>query len=338
MAHRPQGPERPKPIWHLQFREYSVESMHIGMIGLGRMGSGLTRRLLAAGHCVDVFDRDEKAGTALAALGATRRANIAALVAELPVPKRIWVMLPAGEPTQATICELAGLLPADSTVIDGGNSDFRGTIALATELQASRVDLVDIGVSGGVWGAQNGFCLMIGGAPRAVHPLQPIFHALSGSADAVAMPSWGETAACGYHHCGGAGAGHFVKMVHNAIEYGMMQAIAEGFDMLSTAAFTFGDLSLPEIAETWRHGSVVRSWLIDLAAQALAGDPKLEDYAQSVSDSGEGRWAVETSIALALPTPVITAALFARFRSRQDGPLGERLLQALRHQFGGHTQ
>jgi 6-phosphogluconate dehydrogenase len=311
---------------------------HIGMVGLGRMGGGLVRRLRAYGLEVDVYDANPDVVSALGALGATPRTSLSELIDNLPTPKAVWVMVPAGDATTQTIAALTNLLPLGSTIIDGGNCDFRETMMRAQALGEKGIDLLDAGVSGGIWGADNGFCLMIGGVLPVVARLQPIFHALSPGAAQPMPMDWSQTPPLGYHHCGGSGAGHYVKMIHNAVEYGMMQAFAEGFDMLDAADAYGHELSLPGIAEVWRHGSVVRSWLLDLTARSFADDPALSAYPQAVSDSGEGRWAVETAVSMGLPAPTITAALFARFRSRQQAMLSERLLQAMRHQFGGHTR
>jgi len=286
----------------------------IGLIGLGRMGAGIAERLRRAGHEVVGYDQNP-------AISQVR--SIEELVRGLPSPHVVWVMVPAGGATQATVEELASVMTVGDVIIDGGNSYYKDTIRLATQLKPRGINFVDVGTSGGVWGLKEGFSLMAGGERAAYTQIEPLLKSLAPSPDA------------GYGYMGPSGAGHFVKMVHNGIEYGLMQAYAEGFELL-VAKKEFA-LDLHQVAEVWRNGSVVRSWLLDLAAQALQEDPGLEKLQSYVDDSGEGRWTVQESVDLAVPAPVISAALQARFRSRQDQPFGGRLLAALRNQFGGHA-
>jgi len=296
--------------------------MEIGMIGLGRMGSNMTRRLLDGGHGVVVYDPIKEAIEALVAQGATGSVSITDLVGRLAPPRAIWLMVPSGEPTESTIDTAAVELSQGDVVIDGGNSNYKDSVRRASTLLEKGIKFLDAGTSGGIWGLKEGYCLMVGGDIEAFHRMEPIFRTLA--------PSLQD----GYGHVGPSGAGHFVKMVHNGIEYGLMQAYAEGFELMQ-AKREF-DLDLPQIAEIWRYGSVVRSWLLDLAAAALKEDPKLESIQPYVEDSGEGRWTVQESIDLAVPAPVMALSLQARFRSRQEQPYGAKLLAALRQQFGGH--
>jgi 6-phosphogluconate dehydrogenase len=302
--------------------------MQIGMVGLGRMGANMTTRLLRGGHQVVAFDRDPAAVAKSAAGGAAAAASLDAMVAQLAAPRAVWVMVPAGAPTDATVEALAALLAPGDVIVDGGNSNYQDTVHRARACAARGLHLVDAGTSGGIWGLEEGYALMIGGADEAVARLRPVFETLAPAADR------------GWAHVGPPGAGHFVKMVHNGIEYGMMQAYAEGFAILRHKP-GFGDtahrLDLSQIAEVWRHGSVVRSWLLDLTARALAENPAMDGIAPFVSDSGEGRWAVAEAIALDVPAPVITHSLIARLRSRDAEGYGDRLLAAMRHQFGGHA-
>ena len=297
--------------------------MKLGMIGLGKMGAGMSRRLLRGGHTVVGYDREANVRAALAEDGLDAAASLEDLVARLGAPRVVWLMLPAGAITDATLEDLQPHLTAGDIVIDGGNSNYRDTIRRADALGAADVYLVDVGTSGGVWGLAEGYSLMIGGAPEAVERLRPLFETLAPAPDR----GWG--------HVGPAGAGHFVKMIHNGIEYGMMQAFAEGFAIME-AKDDF-DLDLQQIAKVWRHGSVVRSWLLDLTARALDADPALDGLAAFVPDSGEGRWTVQEAIDLDVPAPVITLALLQRLESRQDDAFAYRLLAALRQQFGGHA-
>jgi 6-phosphogluconate dehydrogenase len=320
--------------------------MQLGMIGLGRMGANMARRLMRAGHACVVFDRDPAAVATLAADGAVATDSIAALAGALAAPRHVWIMVPAGAPTESVIAELAATLAPGDTIVDGGNTYFKDDIRRARELAARGLHYVDAGTSGGVHGLERGYCLMIGGEPAVVERLDPIFAALAPGRGALAptpgrMPG---TAEDGYLHCGPAGAGHFVKMIHNGIEYGIMQALAEGFELMrgaqnpTVAPEHRFDLPLSDIAELWRRGSVLSSWLVDLAARALAADPTLAQFSGAVGDSGEGRWTVMTAVEEAVPADVITAALYTRFRSRQDASFAEKLLSALRRQFGGHTE
>jgi len=318
--------------------------MRLGMVGLGRMGANLVRRLQRAGIGAVVWDRDPAVVAALAAEGAEPAQDLADLVARLDAPRAVWVMLPAGAATEGALSMLADLLAPGDVAIDGGNGRWTDAVRHAAMLEGRGIDFLDIGTSGGVWGLARGYCLMIGGPAGPVARLDPIFAALA-PGEAAAEPTPGRTSAdlrpaSGYVHCGGPGAGHYAKMVHNAIEYGMMQAMAEGLELLRAGGGGAAPLTLDvaEITEAWRRGSVVASWLLDLTAQALAADPNLSGYTGRVGDSGEGRWAVETAINAAVPAPVLSAALFARFRSRQDAPFADRALSAMRHAFGGHLE
>ena len=297
--------------------------MRIGMVGLGRMGANMTTRLIRGGHQVVAYDRDAAAVNTAAGGGAEGAASLEALVAALEPPRAVWVMVPAGAPTEGTLVELAGLLGRGDVVIDGGNSNYQDTQRRAGLLAERGVHLVDAGTSGGVWGLAEGYSLMVGGDDDAVARLRPIFETLAPAADR----GWG--------HVGPSGAGHFTKMVHNGIEYGMMQAFAEGFAIMRHKEEL--QLDLAQVAEIWRHGSVVRSWLLDLTARALTENPTMDGIAPYVSDSGEGRWTVAEAIALDVPAPVITLSLLQRLRSRDEESYGDRLLAALRHQFGGHA-
>ena len=323
--------------------------MQIGIIGLGRMGGNIARRLMRFGHSCVVFDVSAPARAALAAEGALPAASLAEMVTMLGAgPRAIWVMLPAGKITGATIEALSGLMGRGDIIIDGGNSFYKDDIHRAKALAAHGIDFVDCGTSGGVWGLERGYCMMIGGPKAAVEHLDPIFAALAPGAGTIARTPGRDKAdpraEKGYIHAGPTGAGHFVKMIHNGIEYGLMQAYAEGFDILRNKASTDlpederFTLNLPDIAEVWRRGSVVSSWLLDLGAAALAGDPKLENYSGYVQDSGEGRWTVEAAIEEAVPADVLTTALYARFRSRQEHTFAEKMLSAMRFGFGGHVE
>jgi 6-phosphogluconate dehydrogenase len=288
--------------------------MKIGLVGLGRMGAGLAERLRRDDHEVVGYDQNP----AISQVG-----SIEELVRGLPSPHVVWVMVPAGGATQATVEELASVMTVGDIVIDGGNSYYKDSMRLAAQLKQKGINFVDVGTSGGIWGLAEGFSLMAGGERAAYNQIEPLLKSLAPSADA------------GYGYMGPSGAGHFVKMVHNGIEYGLMEAYAEGFELL--AAKKDFALDLHQVAEVWRSGSVVRSWLLDLGARALQEDPGLEKLESYVDDSGEGRWTVQESVELAVPAPVISAALQARFRSRQERPFGGRLLAALRNQFGGHA-
>ena len=320
--------------------------MQLGIVGLGRMGANIARRLMEAGHECVVWDRDPKAGEALA--GAMVAKDLADVVAKLKAPRAVWVMLPAGAATDDTVIELGKLLEKGDTVLDGGNSFYRDDIRRAAALSAEGVSYVDVGTSGGVWGLERGYCMMIGGEKAVVDRLDPIFATLApglGDSPRTKRAAGADPRAeHGYIHAGPVGAGHFVKMIHNGIEYGLMQAYAEGFDILKGKATVEGppaehyELNLTDISEVWRRGSVISSWLLDLSAQALADNPALDEFSGVVADSGEGRWTVDAAVEEAVPADVLTAALFARFRSRQDHTFGERLLSAMRHGFGGHNE
>jgi 6-phosphogluconate dehydrogenase len=322
--------------------------MQIGVMGLGRMGANITRRLMRRGHGCVVYDRDPAPGRALAGEGAAAAASLAELAKALRAPRVVWVMLPAGAATEGAIGELAGVLAAGDTIIDGGNSFWKDDIRRARELKAKGLHYLDVGTSGGVWGLERGYCLMIGGDKAVVERLDAVFAALApGKGDIPSTPGRKGRdlrPEQGYLHAGGSGAGHFVKMIHNGIEYGMMQAIAEGLDILKNA----GSERLPEelrlaidiadVAEVWRRGSVITSWLLDLTAAALAEDAALSGYSGHVEDSGEGRWTVQAAVEEAVPAEVLTAALYARFRSRQDHTFAEKVLSAMRRGFGGHME
>jgi 6-phosphogluconate dehydrogenase len=297
--------------------------MQIGMVGLGKMGANMTTRLLGGGHEVVVFDRSADAVRAAVSRGAVGVESLEELAATLRPPRVAWVMVPAGEPTEAIVKVFARVLARGDTVVDGGNSNYKESMRRAAMLKESGLYFVDVGTSGGIWGLKEGYSLMIGGDANAVGRLRPIFETLAPATDR------------GWAHVGPSGAGHFVKMVHNGIEYGMMQAYAEGFSILKHKD-EFA-LDLPQIAQLWRHGSVVRSWLLDLTANALAEDADLRAIAPYVTDSGEGRWTVAEAIDLDVPAPVITLALIQRLRSRDAESYADRLLSALRNQFGGHA-
>jgi len=303
------------------FREET--EMELGMIGLGRMGAAMTKRLLAAGHTVVAYDQDRAAVERTVADGAVGAVSLDALVSRLNVPRTVWVMVPAGDAVNDTIERLTRLLKADDTLIDGGNSNYRDTLQRAFSVQKSGVHFVDVGTSGGIWGLTEGYCLMIGGDAAVVKRIQPLFESLAPAQDR------------GWAHVGPVGAGHFTKMVHNGIEYGLMQSYSEGFALLEKNKDFH--LDLPKIAEIWRHGSVVRSWLLDLTAQALAENPTLEGIGPSVADSGEGRWMVAEAIAADVPCPVITLSLLERIRSRVQDSFGNRILSVMRNKFGGHA-
>jgi 6-phosphogluconate dehydrogenase len=322
--------------------------MQLGMIGLGRMGANIVRRLMHAGHDCVVYDKSVEAVSALGREGAKGAADLAALVKQLDKPRAVWVMLPAGAITEDTIAALLDLLEAGDVVIDGGNTFYKDDIRRAAELAKKGIRYLDVGTSGGVWGLERGYCLMIGGDKEAAERLDPIFAALApGRGDISATPgrpAKGDRAQEGYIHCGPSGSGHFVKMIHNGIEYGLMQAYAEGLEILKRANVDAlpqaqrYDLDIPAIAEVWRRGSVIQSWLLDLTSAALAGDPELGSYSGFVEDSGEGRWTVIAAIEEAVPADVLSAALFARFRSREPESFASKLLSAMRHGFGGHVE
>jgi 6-phosphogluconate dehydrogenase len=322
--------------------------MQIGVIGLGKMGGNMVRRLARQGHQCVVFDQNAAAIKALVGERVTGGADLAQLVTRLEKPRAVWVMLPAGEVTDSTVTQLGALLERGDIVIDGGNSFYKDDIRRAKLLAPRGIHYVDCGTSGGVWGVDRGYCMMIGGPTDAVDYLDPIFAALApGLGEIPRTPgreSSGSRAERGYVHAGPSGAGHFVKMVHNGIEYGMMQAYAEGFDILRNKdskdlpEHERFSLNVADIAEVWRRGSVISSWLLDLGAAALAKDPQLKGFSGFVQDSGEGRWTIEAAIEEAVPADVLAAALFARFRSRQDHTFGEKMLSAMRFGFGGHIE
>jgi 6-phosphogluconate dehydrogenase len=322
--------------------------MQIGMIGLGRMGGNIVRRLLRHEHSAVVYDRTDAVVLALAGEGAVPATSLADLVRKLEPPRTVWIMLPAGNPTEEAVLELADRMDPGDTIIDGGNSFYKDDIRRAGMLDARGIHYLDVGTSGGVWGLERGYCMMIGGQAEVVDRLDPIFSALAPGIGAIPRTrrpeGWDSRAEQGYIHAGSNGAGHFVKMIHNGIEYGMMQAFAEGFDIMHHAdspALPHEqrlDLNLADIAEVWRRGSVVSSWLLDLTAMALAEDPELENFSGYVDDSGEGRWTINAAIEEAVPATVLTAALYARFRSRQEQSFADKMLSAMRKGFGGHQE
>jgi 6-phosphogluconate dehydrogenase len=322
--------------------------MKIAMVGLGRMGANMSRRLMRGGHEVVACDRDLEAVRALEREGAEPSTGLADAVARLSSPRVVWVMVPAGAVTEAVFAELAGLLSPGDVAIDGGNSHFKDDLRRAATLAERGIAYVDVGTSGGVWGLERGYCLMVGAEPQAFALVEPLLRTLapgpSGIAPSPGREGRGGSAEQGYLHCGGVGAGHYVKMIHNGIEYGLMQAYAEGFDILKGASSMPPgsswryDFDLAEIAELWRRGSVVTSWLLDLTADALARSPVLAEYSGVVEDSGEGRWTVETAVEQAVPADVLAASLFARFRSRQGHTFAEKILSAMRRGFGGHVE
>ncbi len=297
--------------------------MQLGMIGLGRMGGAMAERLLNAGHKVVVFDPAKPAQEAVVGKGAAGASSVPELAKLLPPPRSVWVMVPAGKATEETVNQLGSLLSRGDIVIDGGNSYYKDSMRRGAALKDHGISFLDAGTSGGIWGLKEGYCLMVGGDRKAFDHLEPVFKSLAPQTDH------------GYGYVGPSGAGHFVKMVHNGIEYGIMQAYGEGFQLMQ-AKQEFG-LDLHSIAEIWRHGSVVRSWLLDLVARALEEDPQLGRIQGYVEDSGEGRWTAMEAIDLGVPLPVISHSLEVRFRSRETNPFGEKLLAALRQQFGGHA-
>ncbi len=331
--------------------------MQIGMIGLGRMGANMVQRLLRAGHRCVVYDINPEAVAALVEAGAVGAASMEDFVAKLEKPRAAWLMLPAAI-TGQNVEKLAGLMEKGDTIIDGGNSYYRDAVDLAAKLQPAGLNFVDVGTSGGVWGLERGYCLMIGGPQEAVRRLDPVFATLAPGAEkgAKAPPDAG-TAPFGYLHCGPSGAGHFVKMVHNGIEYGVMAAYAEGLNILKAAnagavrreadaettplaepQYYRFDIDLPAVTEVWRHGSVIGSWLLDLTAQALKDDPVLAGFSGHVSDSGEGRWTLKAAVDTGVPAPVLASALFDRFSSRGEAEFADKLLSAMRYAFGGHLE
>ncbi len=335
--------------------------MQLGMVGLGRMGANLVRRLMRDGHECVVFDVNPDAVASLASEGAAGADSLDDFVAKLEQPRAAWVMVPAGEITESTVNELASKLDSGDAIIDGGNSYYRDDIRRAARLAENKVDYVDTGTSGGVWGLDRGYCLMIGGPDEAVQRLDPIFATIAPGVDsAERTPGRGgdpSTAENGYLHCGPSGAGHFVKMVHNGIEYGVMAAYAEGLNILKNAdaglhpreadaetapltdpEYYQYEIDIPEVAEVWRRGSVIGSWLLDLTAAALAASPNLEDFEGRVSDSGEGRWTSIAAIEEGVPAPVLSNALYSRFASRDLDDFADKVLSAMRKQFGGHDE
>ena len=290
------------------------------MVGLGRMGANMTTRLLRGGHEVVAFDVNEEVVAKAKEGGALAAASLADLVSQLDAPRMVWLMVPSGDITQATVDELEGLLDAGDTLIDGGNSRYTDSIARAEALSSKDIAFLDAGTSGGIWGLEGGYCLMVGGERDAFERAEPVFATLAPEN--------------GYAHVGPSGAGHFTKMVHNGIEYALMQSYGEGFELLHDSEF---DLDTGQIAELWRHGSVVRSWLLDLTAKAFEGDRDLEEVAPYIEDSGEGRWTLNYAIENAVPVPTIATALFARFASRQDASFAGKVIAALRKEFGGHA-
>jgi 6-phosphogluconate dehydrogenase len=322
--------------------------MQVGMVGLGRMGANMVRRLLKGGHECVVFNRSLDKTTLLVSEGAKGSTSLQGLVETLTPPRIVWVMLPAGDPTENTILSLGEILQPGDVIIDGGNTHFKDDVRRAKALMPKGIHFVDVGTSGGVWGLERGYCLMIGGEKEIVEHLDPIFQTLApGHGKIPRTPGKSQepsTAEKGYLRCGPVGSGHYVKMVHNGIEYGLMQAYAEGFEIMQGAGKAEMptdiryDLNLAEIAEVWRRGSVISSWLLDLTAAALFEDPNLSTFSGSVQDSGEGRWAVLAAIEESVPADVLAAALFARFRSRQDHIFAEKVLSAMRFKFGGHVE
>ncbi len=296
--------------------------MQLAMIGLGKMGGNMTARLMRDKHSVVVYDRSAETIAKYVALGAKPATDLPNLTGQLSGPRIVWIMVPAGKPVDETIAALmSGLKPGD-IIIDGGNSNYKETRARAEKLAADKIHFIDAGTSGGIWGLENGYCLMVGGAPEAVKICEPVFLSLAQKG--------------GYMHVGPAGAGHYVKMVHNGIEYGLLQAFAEGYEILGQSS-KYPDLDLHGISELWQHGSVVRSWLNELAVLAFAKDPKLEKLKGYVADSGEGRWTVAEAIEEDVPAPVITLSLLMRLRSRQEDSFGAKVIAALRNEFGGHA-
>jgi len=294
--------------------------MQLGFVGLGKMGLNMVTRLVRSGHQVVAFDRSAEAVGRAESVGCRRAASLEALVAALAAPRAVWVMVPSGAPTETTVEALGTLLSAGDVIIDGGNSNFHDDVRRAGLLAKKEISYIDAGTSGGIWGLAEGYCLMVGGDATVCRRLEPIFSSLAPKG--------------GYLRVGGAGAGHYVKMIHNGIEYGLMQAYAEGFELMQASSY---DLDLAKVASLWTRGSVVRSWLLELVARALAKDGNLAALEGYVEDSGEGRWTLVEGIERSVPLPVLTAALFTRFRSRESNPFAERLLAALRNQFGGHA-
>jgi len=322
--------------------------MQLGMVGLGRMGGNIVQRLMRHGHSCVVYDKSADAVATLAGKGATGSKNLGDLAAKLTPPRTVWLMLPAGRITDDAVNELGGALAAGDVVIDGGNSFYKDDVRRARALKPKGIHYLDVGTSGGIWGLERGYCLMIGGDKAAVDRLDPIFSALAPGAGNIERTAGRDgrdpRPERGYMHCGPSGAGHFVKMIHNGIEYGLMQAYAEGFSILNAAdsearpADERYELDVADVAEVWRRGSVISSWLLDLTSLALASDAKLEGFSGVVEDSGEGRWTVNTAVEQAVPATVLSAALYARFASRDEQNFADRLLSAMRKGFGGHIE
>ena len=322
--------------------------MQLGMIGLGRMGANMVRRLMRGGHECIVFDLSAENVKHLAGEGATGSDSVDDFIAKLNKPRAVWIMVPAGDATENTVNDLAARLDAGDIIIDGGNSYFKDDARRSGGLKDKDIDYIDVGVSGGVWGLERGYCMMIGGPREAVQHLDPIFKTLAPGRGNISRTPGREnlsgTVEDGYLYCGPSGAGHFVKMIHNGIEYGLMQAYAEGFDIFRNANSNDlpeeirYDLNIADIAEVWRRGSVVSSWLLDLTAMALIEDPELSSYSGFVQDSGEGRWTIQAAIEEAVPAEVLSAALYTRFRSRQEHTFAEKILSAMRKKFGGHVE
>ncbi len=322
--------------------------MQLGMIGLGRMGANMVRRLMRGGHECVVWDLSAENVMAIAGEGAIGADSLDDFIAKLSKPRAVWIMVPAGEATEKTVNELAARLEAGDIIIDGGNSYFKDDARRARELQNKSINYMDVGTSGGVWGLERGYCMMFGGPKETAEYLDPIFKTLAPGRGSITRTPGREnikgTAEEGYLYCGPSGSGHFVKMIHNGIEYGMMQAFAEGFDIFRNATSKElpeeirYDLNMADIAELWRRGSVVSSWLLDLTAMALVEDPDLEGYSGFVQDSGEGRWTIQAAIEEAVPAEVLSAALYTRFRSRQEHTFAEKILSAMRKKFGGHVE
>ena len=294
--------------------------MHIGFVGLGRMGNAMVQRITAHGHQVTVFDRSPQVVTDMGKFGAQGAGSLADLVKKLPAPKVVWLMIPAGKPVDEAVAELTAVMSKGDVIVDGGNSNYKDSVRAAAQLSTKGIYFIDAGTSGGVWGLKNGYCLMVGGDKAAVAQVEPVFKSLAPKD--------------GYRHVGPAGSGHFVKMVHNGIEYGMLQAYAEGFEIMKTSPYT---LDLAGISHLWNQGSVVRSWLLELAEEAFAKNPSLEGISGYVEDSGEGRWTVQAAVEQNVPAPVITLSLLARLRSRQEESFGAKVIAALRNEFGGHA-
>jgi 6-phosphogluconate dehydrogenase len=322
--------------------------MQLGMIGLGRMGANMVRRLMRGGHECVVFDLNPDNVKQLVGEGATGADSLDDFISKLKQPRAVWIMVPAGDATEKTVSDLAAKIEAGDTIIDGGNSYFKDDARRSIALREKQINYVDVGTSGGVWGLERGYCMMIGGPEETVRHLDPIFKTLAPGRGEIARTPGREkskgTAEEGYIYCGPSGAGHFVKMVHNGIEYGLMQAYAEGFDIFHNANSKDlppehrYDLNVADIAEVWRRGSVVSSWLLDLTAMALLEDPELTGYSGFVQDSGEGRWTITAALEEAVPADVLTAALYTRFRSRQEHTFAEKILSAMRKKFGGHVE